>query len=367
MKKFCLAYGRNLDLKRMKKRCPNCSLVGKALLRDWRIAFYKYITIERKKGYAVPVGVWEIDEKGEQELDIIEHFPTLYRKEMIDFEFNGKKEKVLVYLINDDHPKYPDKPYYEDLLIGYKDFGFDEQFLTEAIKRLPKKKVFIVSTTKPDEYITALNCVDIKSSYGMQITEKELQCYDGIVIAGGEHDVSPKWYGQANSFCNMIDEKADRQAFKIIDMAIKYNKPILGICLGLQYINVYFKGSLKQDVKGHRDVFHKFYVVDNSMMKSCFGKKFIASALPRKYFDHLKVLDNTLFKCYLGPTFTANSLHHQCIDRLGEELDVVAVSQDKTIESIVNKEKNILAVQWHPELLLESNGLKIFEIFKSVL
>ena len=144
MKKYSLAYGRNLDIKRMKERCPHCKLVGKGMLKDWQLAFKKYITIEKKLGKEVPVGIWEIDEIAEKELDIIEGFPTMYRKEYVEIEINGKLEQALVYIINDTHSKYPDKPYFERILIGYNDFKFDRKYLYEAVARIPKKKVSLI-------------------------------------------------------------------------------------------------------------------------------------------------------------------------------------------------------------------------------
>ncbi len=138
MKNYCLAYGRNLDLKRMKEVCPHCKLVGSGVLNDWQLAFKKYITVEPKIGQNVPVGIWEYNKKGEEELDAIEKFPILYRKEYVDILVNGKIEKALVYLINDDTPTYPDDAYFERLLTGYNDFGFDRKYLDEARNRVLK-------------------------------------------------------------------------------------------------------------------------------------------------------------------------------------------------------------------------------------
>ena len=140
MKKYCLAYGRNLDLKRMKEVCPHCKLFGSGMLYNWQIAFKKYITIVPKEGGEVPVGIWIINKKAEKELDIIEKFPILYRKEYVDIAINGKDTKAMVYLINDNNPTIPDKEYFERLLVGYQDFGFDRKYLDEAVLRINKNK-----------------------------------------------------------------------------------------------------------------------------------------------------------------------------------------------------------------------------------
>lgn len=104
------------------------------------------------------------------------------------------------------------------------------------------------------------------------------------------------------------------------------------------YINIYFGGSLKQDIKNHSHIEH-FALTE--------GK--------------------SLLKVYLGDKFTINSIHHQCIDKLGQNLSVIARSEDGIIEAIDNKDKKVFAVQWHPEKILEKNGLDIFDIFKSLL
>lgn len=78
---FYLAYGSNLNLEQMAKRCPTAKLVGVGLLEDYRLIFRYYLTIEKQKGSVVPFALWEIDEESEQMLDYYEGFPHFYRKE----------------------------------------------------------------------------------------------------------------------------------------------------------------------------------------------------------------------------------------------------------------------------------------------
>lgn len=331
--KYAIAYGRNLDLKRMAEKCPHCVLAGKAFLKDWQIAFKQYITLEKSKGAVVPVGVWKIDDKAEAELDVIEGYPTLYRKKYVEIEFNGKREKALVYLINDKHPKYPDKKYLQRLLKGYKDFNFDKSYIYEAIARLPKKKVLIFTNKNADEYVKACQNVGIEAI--VDFKPKSIKEYDGLLIPGGG-DIDPKYYGQEHICCQKVDLNRDKQTFNIIKKFIARNKAILGICMGLQYINVYFGGSLKQNIIGHKNTVHNV------------------------------VATPSIISDYLGEEFSVNSLHHQCIDNLGKNLESLAKSADGVIEAIGCKKYKILGVQWHPELL-DNNGKEIFEIFKTML
>ena len=73
----------------------------------------------------------------EKELDIIEGYPTLYRKEYVNIEFNGKKIEALVYVINDTHPKYPDKAYLGRVMVGNDDFKLGKKYKLYAIDRIP--------------------------------------------------------------------------------------------------------------------------------------------------------------------------------------------------------------------------------------
>lgn len=137
--KYSIAYGRNLDLNKMKEKCPHCILVGQTYLYDWQLAFRKYITIEPCKGQKVPVGVFQIDEIAEKELDKVEDFPVMYRKEIVEIDLNGKKEKAIAYVINDTVAKYPDEAYLERVFNSYKFFNFDPKYITDAIERIKGK------------------------------------------------------------------------------------------------------------------------------------------------------------------------------------------------------------------------------------
>ncbi len=314
--KYSIAYGRNLDLKRMKEKCPHCVLVGKALLKDWQLAFKRHITVEPCKGGIVPVGVWQINEEAEKELDVIEGFPFLYRKEIVKIKFNGKMVEALIYVINDTHPKYPDKAYLNRIFVGYNDFDFDKQYIYDAIKRLPTKKVYILTNHIPQNYIDACNKVGIKTSYGMDYTKVD-NC-DGLLIPGS---------GQ-------VDEKRDKLIVDGIRYCIKNDKPILGICLGLQLINVAFGGTLR-NVFNHKDITHL-----------------------------VNIKNNCLLHDYLGETYLTNSKHLHGIEKLGKGLMVLAQSKDEVIEAIGDFENKILGVQWHPEQMRENS---VFEIFKTML
>lgn len=163
---------------------------------------------------------------------------------------------------------------------------------------------------------------------------------DGIVLQGG-NDLAPQTYGEEPIMGGKWkgDPYRDKYEFRIMDYALQSNKPVLGICRGLQLINVYFGGSLYQDTAAqcptaiaHRDselydkVSHGIQLVEG------------------------KVLD----RVYKGDqSRRVNSVHHQSIKRLGDDLEILAICpEDGTIEAIGYtgaEEGKIMAVQWHPE------------------
>lgn len=78
-----IAYGSNLNLRQMARRCPTATVVGTGWVHNYQLTFRGVATIVPKENSSVPVGIWEIDEAAEQALDRYEGYPHLYRKETI--------------------------------------------------------------------------------------------------------------------------------------------------------------------------------------------------------------------------------------------------------------------------------------------
>lgn len=140
MKKYYLAYGSNLNLNQMRRRCPNAKKVGSFLLKGYELEFRYYLTIKKKQNTEVPLGIFEIDDKDELSLDRYEGYPTHYRKEYLEVELDGKPIKALVYIMNEEirGVMVPDTFYLRACLEGYKDFDFDTSYLFKAYKEAEK-------------------------------------------------------------------------------------------------------------------------------------------------------------------------------------------------------------------------------------
>ena len=136
MKKYYLAYGSNLNLSQMRRRCPNAKKAGSFLLKGYELEFRYYLTIKKSRDGEVPSGIFEIDEDDERSLDRYEGYPTHYRKEYLEVELNGEPIKALVYVMNEEVRgiMVPDMFYVETCLQGYRDFGFDSGYLFKAYK-----------------------------------------------------------------------------------------------------------------------------------------------------------------------------------------------------------------------------------------
>ena len=136
-----IAYGSNLNLEQMKRRCPTAEVVGTAELKNWRLRFRggshsAVATIEREQGFTVPVLIWRIQPEDEVALNRYEGFPFLYRKETLRLTVNGKRVRAMVYIMNADRHPYgtPSAGYFNTIREGYESAGFNVSILYDAVK-----------------------------------------------------------------------------------------------------------------------------------------------------------------------------------------------------------------------------------------
>lgn len=140
-KKLYVAYGSNLHLAQMARRCPDAKVYGSGIIKDYRLAFYHVASILPRSGEAVPVGVWEISEQDERSLDRYEGYPHLYRKENIEVLMDsGETVTAMVYIMNRSGAEsHPDQSYYDTIRSGYLSFGLDTEYLKNTVNRIPSR------------------------------------------------------------------------------------------------------------------------------------------------------------------------------------------------------------------------------------
>ncbi|MDA8083683.1 MAG: gamma-glutamyl-gamma-aminobutyrate hydrolase family protein [Nitrospiraceae bacterium] len=164
---------------------------------------------------------------------------------------------------------------------------------------------------------------------------------DGLLIPGGR-DIPPARYGEG--ICSVVDledeERVD-QELRILGAILKYNKPVFGICYGMQLINVLFGGSLYQDIasyvphaRDHRSGEHGITVTGNPFIQE--------------------------------GNWTVNSSHHQAVRSLGAGLRPFAYCSDGVLEAFrASGGGFLLGVQWHPERSADGLSDALFRRFVS--
>lgn len=150
--------------------------------------------------------------------------------------------------------------------------------------------------------------------------------YDGIIIPGGG-DLDPSRYGQANTGSSNIDNALDDRQIDAVKRSAEAGKPVLGICKGIQLVNVAFGGTLNQNIGGHMGVWHSAHVVAGGWLSGV-------------YSGSVSVL----------------SYHHQSIRDLAPGFQVDMRAGDGTVEAISNSAKRVYGVQFHPEQMNNDTG-----------
>ena len=139
-------------------------------------------------------------------------------------------------------------------------------------------------------------------------------------------DLEPWRYGRENTASRSLEPERDEAELRLLQDFTAAGKPVLGVCRGLQVINVFFGGTLVQDIPGHAawsegDRLH--------------GTRAAPSPL----------------RPLLGEGLAVNSAHHQAADRLGAGLRAVQWAEDGVAEALCHARLPVWAVQWHPERL----------------
>jgi putative glutamine amidotransferase len=161
---------------------------------------------------------------------------------------------------------------------------------------------------------------------------------DGLLLSGGT-DVEPARYGAAPEPTTLVPEPArDRLELGFVDLAVGEDLPVLGICRGLQLLNVWGGGTLHQHVPSHA----RFDVAGDDRV------------------DELAIEPGSLLHELYGPRLSVNSLHHQTVDRVAAGWTVTARSRGGDVEALEWPGHDVVAVQWHPELLDSRRSDPIF-------
>lgn len=214
------------------------------------------------------------------------------------------------------------------------------------------KKVFAYATReKQINYAEALETCGMEPVFSLDV--KDAAGCDGLLLCGGG-DIEPHRYGQENEGSKNFEPLRDEMEFRLVKDFMDAGLPILGICRGLQVLNVALGGTLVQDLPT---------APTHAWEESTGDKQHMVKAVPGSFPAAL-----------YGESFSINSAHHQGAGRIAPLLQPVAQAEDGVIEALACPEKKIYAVQWHPERMMLSrrredtvDGTPVFAFFAGLL
>jgi len=170
--------------------------------------------------------------------------------------------------------------------------------------------------------------------------EETLDAIDGLVLSGGA-DVDPAHYGAGNHDETVAQPERDAAEFALLEGALARDMPVLGVCRGMQLLNVLHGGALHQHLPelvghdGHRET-------------------------PGVFSEHpVELAEGSVVASLLGSRTTVKSSHHQGVESVGAGLVAAGVADDGTIEVVEDPARRfVLGVLWHPE---EDKDKRLFE------
>ena len=242
---------------------------------------------------------------------------------------------------------------------------------TEELRNRPQ-------TTIPNTYVKVIEEAG-GIPFIIPITDKKenitqiAQFADGFLFSGGD-DIHPRYYGE-EPLADMVISPDERTEFEtaLLREAMQLRKPVLGVCLGAQLINIVLEGSLYQDIPSqvpnplnHRDQ-HNIKIVEGTMLYKIFSNKIPLNPPFSKgeiRFPPLEKGGKGGFEQLYSNEISIFSTHHQSVKSPGKGLIVSALSSDGVVEAIELPDYPFLiGVQWHPEREPESEYTRL--LFKT--
>ena len=182
-----------------------------------------------------------------------------------------------------------------------------------------------------------------------ELCEAQAALCDGLILSGGA-DIDSHLYGEEPAAKQgYFDRRLDLYYIHMIQAARKLGIPVLGICRGIQAVNIAFGGTLIQDIP-------------TEVNGACLHDQ---SAPPANFCHFIDVEPDSFLGSFMPAHTEVNSFHHQAVKKVGEGLRVTAKSKDGIIEALESTSGSpVIAVQWHPEMLQADGEPLSEELFK---
>lgn len=211
--------------------------------------------------------------------------------------------------------------------------------ITKIPECITMKKVAIIgSPITQQNYKTALQKAGCNAVIFSDCSylKKHPDLFDGLLLPGG---------GDVPRLLSDYSFSPDKEQLDALALFFHAEKPVLGICKGMQLINLYLGGSIGE--------------VSNRRLHQTIGQD---------VFHPAENIPGFFLHALFGPSMLINSNHHQCVETVGKDLFVIQNGSDGVIEAISHVSAPVLGLQWHPERMPEnSNASLIFRYFISLL
>jgi putative glutamine amidotransferase len=191
-------------------------------------------------------------------------------------------------------------------------------------------------------------------TYDYELIESYLATLDGLVVVGGYFDIHPKRYGESEIHPTVkLNDVRENFEYELGSKAVKTNLPFLGICNGMQLLNVLHGGKVIQHIPDEKNLMD--HEQSHNEDYKDYAKGYHEVAIER---------NSKLFEIVGKEKILTNSSHHQAARNAGENLRIVARASDGVIEAVEKPNHDFcLGVQWHPEFETSEADRKIFENF----